>query len=247
MVIPSVNPQHLDVVHAQRRERGYTTGGIIVKSNCSIQSYVIALTPLLDFGLEQIRVHSSQAISGAGKTFATWPEMERNLIPLIGGEEQKSEVEPLKVWGQTSDNGIALADFVKIKARCVRVAVQDGHTAFVTARLRQLPAIEEILARWQAFNQTADAPSAPRQLIKYRAEPDRPQPLLDVMSENGMAVTIGQLSADASANVLEFTALAHNAILGAAGGAVWATETAVQRGLIYRRCQSQIQAVFTAQ
>ncbi len=235
MIIPSVNPQHLEVIHAQRLSRGYTTGGIIVKSNCSIQSYVIALTPLWEFGLEKIRVHSDQAISGAGKTFAAWPAMNNNLIPLINGEEQKSEVEPHKIWGYASDNEIVLDETVKIKAKCARVAVADGHTAFVTAHFRQLPAIEEILARWQAFNRSPDSPSAPRQLITYRREPDRPQPNLDVMNENGMGVTIGQLKIDASDNVVEFTALAHNAILGAAGGAVWATEVALQRGLIYRR------------
>jgi aspartate-semialdehyde dehydrogenase len=235
MVMPAVNPHHLAVIHAQRRARGYTTGAILVKSNCSIQSYVIALTPLLDFGLESIRVHSAQALSGAGKTFATWPEMEHNLNPLINGEEQKSEIEPLKIWGQVAETGIALTDTPHIKAKCVRVAVADGHTAFVTAHLRHTPTVEEVLARWQGYHLSQDTPSAPRQLIHYRPEPDRPQPLLDVMTENGMAVTIGQLRVDASAHTVEFTALAHNAVLGAAGGGVWATETALARGLIYRR------------
>jgi aspartate-semialdehyde dehydrogenase len=235
MVIPSVNPQHLRLVEAQRRARGYNAGGIIVKSNCSIQSYVIALTPLKEFGLERITVHSSQAISGAGKTFAAWPEMENNLIPLISGEEEKSEREPLKIWGQASDNGIVAADDVKIRARCVRVAVADGHTAFVTARFRETPSREDILARWENFGQCLDTPSAPAKLINYREEPDRPQPRLDVMRENGMAVTIGQLEVNEADNEVSFTALAHNAILGAAGGAVWATEVALQQGLIRRR------------
>jgi aspartate-semialdehyde dehydrogenase len=235
MVIPSVNPHHLDIIHSQRLSRSYTTGGVIVKSNCSIQSYVIALTPLMSFGLERVRVHSDQAISGAGKTFASWPEMERNLIPLIKGEEEKSVTEPLKIWGEVAANGIALSAAPVLKARCVRVAVQHGHTAFVTAHFRQLPAKDEILARWETFGQSMALPSAPKQLIQYRNEPDRPQPLLDVMNGHGMAVTIGQLSTDASDNSIEFTALSHNAILGAAGGAVWATETALARGLVYRR------------
>lgn len=235
MIIPSVNPQHLDVIQAQRQARGYATGAIAVKSNCSIQSYVIALTPLRDFGLEKIRVHSDQAISGAGKTFEMWPEMERNLIPLIGGEEQKSELEPLKIWGDASDNGISLAASPKIKAKCVRVAVANGHTAFVTAHFREVPTAEEVLARWQTFGLSPGTPSAPRRLIHYRPEPDRPQPLLDVMTENGMAITIGQLKVDREDKTVEFTALSHNALLGAAGGAVWATETALARGLIYRR------------
>jgi aspartate-semialdehyde dehydrogenase len=234
MIIPALNPQHLSVVETQRQARGYTTGGIIVKSNCSIQSYAIALTPLLEFGLEGIRVHSNQAISGAGKTFAAWPEMERNLIPLINGEEQKSEIEPLKIWGDASPKGILLNESIKIKARCVRVAVADGHTAFVTARFRNAPEREEILKRWAAFSYE-NTPSSPQKLIHYLEQPDRPQPCLDVMRENGMAVSIGQLEVNHTDNTIAFTSLAHNAILGAAGGGVWATEVALSKGYIFRR------------
>lgn len=235
MVIPAVNPQHLDVIPAQRAARGYETGAVIVKSNCSIQSYVIALEPLREFGVEKIIVHSEQAISGAGKTFEMWPEMVGNLIPLIGGEEQKSEIEPLKIWGTASADGIVAASGPKIKAKCVRVAVLDGHTAYVTATFKTAPTVAQILERWERRPLSCDLPSAPRRLIHYRTEPDRPQPRLDVMTEQGMAVTIGQLSVDREEGTVSFTALAHNAILGAAGGALWATEAALARGLVYRR------------
>ncbi|MEA2176179.1 MAG: aspartate-semialdehyde dehydrogenase [Blastocatellia bacterium] len=236
MVIPAVNPQHLYVIGAQRAARGYETGAILVKSNCSIQSYVIALEPLREFGIEKIMVHSEQAISGAGKTFQTWPEMERNLIPLINGEEKKSETEPLKIWGTVGGDGIASSSSgPKIRARCVRVAVQDGHTAYVLVQFKNTPSKGEILSRWERYARSQDLPSAPRKLIHYLTEPDRPQPLLDVMRENGMAVSIGQLEVDETDGLVSFTALTHNVLLGAAGGAVWATEAALARGLLYRR------------
>jgi aspartate-semialdehyde dehydrogenase len=233
MVIPAVNAHHLDLIPLQRLTRGYSTGAIIVKSNCSIQSYVIALEPLKEFGIEKIRVHSEQAISGAGKTFEAWPEMERNLIPLIEGEERKSETEPLKVWGKLGADGIIPASSPKIKARCVRVGVPDGHTAYVSVNFKRPPTASQILERWEKFK-VEDLPSAPRKVIHYRTEPDRPQPRLDVMTENGMAVTLGQLSIEDD-GIVHFTGLSHNAILGAAGGAVLATEAAIARGLVYRR------------
>jgi aspartate-semialdehyde dehydrogenase len=235
MVIPAVNPHHLGIVPQQRAARGYETGAILVKSNCSIQSYVIALEPLREFGLEQIMVHSEQALSGAGETFETWPEMAGNLIPLIDGEEQKSETEPLKIWGTTGGDGIVPAAGPRIRAKCVRVAVLNGHTAYVTVKFKDTPTPAQILSRWAQHARSQELPSAPRQLIHYRSEPDRPQPLLDVMTEQGMAVTIGQLRVDEADGPVSFTALAHNAILGAAGGAVWATEAAISRGLLYRR------------
>jgi aspartate-semialdehyde dehydrogenase len=233
MVIPAVNAHHLDIIPLQREARGYKTGAILVKSNCSIQSYVIALEPLREFGIEKVRVHSEQAISGAGKTFDTWPEMERNLIPLIGGEERKSETEPLKIWGEVGADGIIAASMPKIKARCVRVSVLHGHTAYVSVNFKRTPTIEQMLERWENF-QTDRLPSAPRQVIHYLMEPDRPQPRLDVMTENGMAVSLGQLFVEDDGTV-SFTALSHNAILGAAGGAVLATEAAIARNLVYRR------------
>lgn len=234
MVIPAVNPHHLGMIPSQRVARGYETGAIIVKSNCSIQSYVIALQPLRDFGIEKINVHSEQAISGAGKTFETWPEMERNVIPLIGGEEQKSEIEPLKIWGEVSADGIIPAAGLKIKARCVRVGVPDGHTAYVAVKFKSTPTKAQILERWEMFTGSGRLPSAPVKFIHYLTEPDRPQPRLDVMTENGMAVSIGQLEID-DEGIVYFTALSHNVILGAAGGAVLATEAAIARGLVHRR------------
>jgi aspartate-semialdehyde dehydrogenase len=235
MVIPAVNPHHLDMVAAQRAARGYGTGAIIVKSNCSIQSYVIPLEPLREFGIEKINVHSEQAISGAGKTFDMWPEMEGNLIPLINGEEQKSETEPLKIWGQAGADGIVPASLPKIKAKCVRVSVLDGHTAYVAVKFKSTPTRAQILERWQQYEAPASLPSAPVHVLHYLPEPDRPQPRLDVMTENGMAVSIGQLSVDEDDRVVYFTALSNNTILGAAGGAVLATEAAIARKLVYRR------------
>ena len=235
MVIPAVNPHHLNLVEQQREARGFQTGAIIVKSNCSIQSYVTALEPLREFGIERINVHSEQAISGAGKTFETWPEMERNLIPLINGEEQKSETEPLKIWGAAGADGIVPATKPKIRARCVRASVLDGHTAFVEVKFKRTPTRGQILERWEQFQINSELPSAPQKLLHYLTEPDRPQPRLDVMRENGMAVTLGQLSIDEEDGTVFFTGLSHNAILGAAGGAVLATEAAIARRLVYRR------------
>jgi aspartate-semialdehyde dehydrogenase len=234
MVIPAVNSHHLDVIPFQRKARAYGTGAIIVKSNCSIQSYVIALEPLREFGIEHIRVHSEQAISGAGKTFESFPEIEKNLIPQIPGEERKSEVEPLKIWGQAGREGIVPAAGPKIKAKCVRVAVLHGHTAYTTVKFKSSLSEGEILERWEKFAPPGQLPSAPRKLIHYLQDPDRPQPRLDVMTEGGMAVSIGQLKVDDDSTV-SFTALSHNLILGAAGGAVLATEAAIARGLVYRR------------
>lgn len=233
MMIPAANPEHLQVIEKQRKARGYTTGAIVVKSNCSIQSYVIALQPLREFGVEKIRVHSEQAISGAGKTFVTWPEMNNNLIPLISGEEQKSEVEPLKIWGELKENGIELVSSPRIKAKCVRVAVQDGHTAYVDVQFKKQPTKEEIVKRWQGFKACEGLPSAPKNFIHVRTEADRPQPRLDVMTENGMAITVGQLRVDEDG--VSFTALSHNSILGAAGGAVLATELAIHQKLVHQR------------
>lgn len=235
MLIPAVNQHHLDIIPLQRTVRGYETGALMVKSNCSIQSYVIPLEPLREFGIEKINVHSEQAISGAGKTFDTWPEMERNLIPLINGEEQKSETEPLKIWGRTSDDGIIPAAGLKIKARCVRVGVLNGHTAYAAVKFKSTPTKAQIIERWQAFQPLRRLPSAPPKILHYLSEPDRPQPLMDVMTENGMAVSIGQLSVDEEEGTVYFTALSHNAILGAAGGAVLATEAAIAKRLVYRR------------
>lgn len=254
MVIPAVNVHHLDLIPFQRQARGYGTGALIVKSNCSIQSYVIALEPLREFGIESINVHSEQSISGAGKTFDTFPGIEGNLIPLINGEERKSEIEPLKIWGQVGPEGIVPASGPRIKAKCVRVSVLYGHTAYVTVKFKSTPTVEQILERWENYGSpdragspaeqrggVAKLPSASRKLIHYLPEPDRPQPRLDVMTENGMAVSIGQLKVDDD-QLVSFTGLSHNLILGAAGGAVLATEAAVARQLVYRRISTRQEA-----
>ncbi len=235
MVIPAVNANHLEVVPFQRQARGYSTGAIMVKSNCSIQSYVIALEPLRDFGIESIRVHSEQAISGAGKTFRSWPEMDKNLIPFIGGEERKSEIEPLKIWGQVGPDGIVAAPGPKIKAKCVRVSALHGHTAYVRVKFKSAPTEAQVLQRWENFDWGDGLPSAPSRFIHYLSEPDRPQPLLDVLTEKGMAVSIGQLEVEEGEDAISFTGLSHNLVLGAAGGAVLATEAAIAKGLVYRR------------
>jgi aspartate-semialdehyde dehydrogenase len=234
MVIPAVNAEHLQIVPTQRKAMGFTTGAIVVKSNCSIQSYVIALEPLREFGVEEIRVHSEQAISGAGKTFLTFPESERNLIPFIDGEERKSEVEPLKIWGTWGPEGFVSAETPKISARCVRVGVLHGHTAYVDVKFTTAPSVEEILGRWENFKLAQSLPTGPQKLIHYLQDHDRPQPRLDVMTDGGMAVSVGQLKTHDN-NRVSFTALSHNLILGAAGGAILATEAAIDRGLVYRR------------
>ena len=234
MVIPAVNSHHLEMIPVQRQAKGYSTGAIIVKSNCSIQSYVIALEPLREFGIEKIVVHSEQAISGAGKTFDSWPEMERNLIPFISGEERKSETEPLKVWGEIGADGILPATSPKIKAKCVRVSVLDGHMAYVSVTFRSAPTKKQIIERWEKYELPSSLPSAPGKVLHYLPDADRPQPRLDVMTEGGMAVSLGQLSVDDDGTV-NFTGLTHNAILGGAGGSVLATEAAIARQLVYRR------------
>ncbi len=242
MMIPVANADHLSILENQRQARGSSTGAIIVKSNCSIQSYVIALQALHNFEPDQVFVHSEQALSGAGKTFATWPEMVENVIPYIGGEEQKSEIEPLKIWGAVGPNGIEPVKTPKIQAKCVRVAVSDGHTAYVNVHFQKPITIEQIVAAWKNFEGVKGLPSAPEQQIHFSSEVDRPQPKLDVMTDKGMAVTTGQLSISDD-NWVRFTALAHNVILGAAGGAVLATELAVARGYVHHLTRSREDAL----
>ena len=234
VIIPEINPGHSALIDAQRRRLGTSRGFIAAKPNCSIQSYVPAITPLLDFFPEQISVCTYQAISGAGKTFADWPEMEHNLIPYIGGEEDKSEQEPLKIWGELADNQIILAGEPVISAQCYRVAVQEGHTAAVSVKFRQKPSADEILARWAAFTgipQQAGLPSAPQPFLQYLPEINRPQPVLDCMAGNGMAVTLGRLREDSIFDY-KFTCLSHNTLRGAAGGAVLTAELLVHQGYL---------------
>ena len=199
MVIPEINPEHLAVIPAQRQRLGTQRGFIAVKSNCSIQSYVPALSPLRSFGIEKILVCTYQAISGAGKTFATWPEMVDNLIPYIGGEEEKSEQEPLKVWGRVENGVIVNADAPAITAQCLRVPVSNGHTAAAFVTFRNKPTMEQMKEAWSNYKgraQELDLPTAPKQFLHYFEEPDRPQARLDRDLEGGMAVSIGRLRPD---------------------------------------------------
>ena len=237
MVVPEVNPEHLEVIPAQRARLGTKRGFIAVKSNCSIQSYVPALSPLREYGIEQVLACTYQAISGAGKTFETWPEMVDNVIPYIGGEEEKSEQEPLKLWGKVENGVIVNASSPSITAQCLRVPVSNGHMAAVFARFQNKPAMDEIKARWTEFKgraQELNLPSAPKQFLHYFEEPDRPQTRLDRMLEDGMAVSIGRLRPDTQYDY-KFVCLSHNTLRGAAGGAVLLAELLCAEGYIVRR------------
>ena len=227
MVIPEVNPEHIDVIKSQRKRLGTKRGFISVKSNCSIQSYVPAFHPLKDtFGLNRALVCTYQAISGAGKTFATWPDMLDNVIPYIGGEEEKSEQEPLKVWGKVSGDEIVFADSPAITTQCIRVPATDGHLAAVFMSFENKPEIGEIKRLWREFRglpQELNLPSAPKQFLHYFEDESRPQTKLDRMLENGMAISLGRLRPDSQYDY-KFVCLSHNTLRGAAGGAVLLAE-----------------------
>ncbi len=234
MVVPEMNPQHLEVIPAQRSRLGTKRGFIAVKSNCSIQSYAPALHPLLKYGVEKVLVCTYQAISGAGKTFESWPEMVDNLIPYIGGEEEKSEREPLKVWGTVENGEIVTASSPSITAQCFRVAVQDGHTAAVFVSFKEKPSMDEIKSCWAQFKgraQELDLPSAPKQFLHYFEEDNRPQARLDRELEGGMAVSLGRLRPDSQFDY-KFVGLSHNTLRGAAGGAVLLAELLCAEGYI---------------
>lgn len=237
MVIPEINPEHLQIIPAQRKRLGTRRGFIAVKSNCSLQSYVPALHPLKDeFGLSQVLVCTYQAISGAGKTFKTWPEMVDNVIPYIGGEEEKSEQEPMKIWGRVSGEHIENASAPSITAQCLRVPCSNGHMAAVFARFHRKPTQEEILSRWASFSalpQQLHLPSAPEQFLHYFEQPDRPQTRLDRTLEGGMAVSIGRLRPDSQYDY-KFVCLSHNTLRGAAGGAVLLAELLRSQGWLDR-------------
>ena len=234
MVVPEMNPEHLAVIPAQRARLGTRRGFIAVKSNCSIQSYAPALHPLMQFGIEKVLVCTYQAISGVGKTFERWPEMVDNLIPYIGGEEEKSEQEPLKVWGKVEDGKIVKAAGPAITAQCLRVPVSDGHTAAVFVTFRNKPSMEEIRETWKNFKgraQELELPSAPKQFLHYFEEPDRPQARLDRDLEGGMAISLGRLRPDTQYDY-KFVGLSHNTLRGAAGGAVLLAELLCAEGYI---------------
>ena len=240
MVVPELNPEHLAVIESQRKRLGTKRGFIAVKSNCSIQSYAPALHPLRKYGLEKVLVCTYQAISGAGKTFARWPEMVDNCIPYIGGEEEKSEQEPLKVWGSVENGKIVKAAGPSITAQCFRVACQDGHMAAVFMKFAdgKAPSMEQIKADWASFRgraQELELPSAPKQFLHYFEEPDRPQTRLDRNLENGMAISLGRLRPDTQYDY-KFVGLSHNTLRGAAGGAVLLAELLCAEGYIEPVC-----------
>ncbi|MDR1017271.1 MAG: aspartate-semialdehyde dehydrogenase [Lachnospiraceae bacterium] len=234
MVVPEINPEHFDIIKDQRKRLGTEKGFIAVKPNCSIQSYVPALAAWRKFKPSQVVVSTYQAISGAGKTFKDWPEMVENIIPYIGGEEEKSEKEPLKVLGTYEDGQIKLAKEPWITCQCIRVPIVNGHTATCFINFQEKVSKEELikaLVEYKGFPQEADLPSAPKQFIQYMEEDNRPQVKLDVDFENGMGVSIGRLREDSMFD-FKFVGLSHNTKRGAAGGAVLCAEALVEKGYI---------------
>lgn len=226
MIIPEINGEHVKIIEAQRKRLGTKRGFIAVKPNCSIQSYVPALNALKEFGLEKVVVSTYQAISGAGKTFNDWPEMIDNVIPYIGGEEEKSEIEPLKIWGKIEGDKIVDAKSPVISAQCVRVAVVNGHLATISVKFKNKPAKEQIIEKWNSYKAddvVLSLPSAPKQFIRYMEEPDRPQTNLDRDYEGGMGISMGRLREDVIFDY-KFVGLSHNTLRGAAGGAVLSAE-----------------------
>jgi aspartate-semialdehyde dehydrogenase len=234
MLLPEINADHLAVIDSQRWRLGTRNGFIAVKPNCSIQSYVPALHALKEFGIEKVFVCTYQAISGAGKTFKDWPEMVDNVIPYIGGEEEKSEQEPLKVWGSVKGGQIVNAAGPTITSQCIRVPVTDGHLAAVFVSFKKKPAREKILELWKGFQgkpQSLSLPSAPRPFLTYFSEDNRPQTRLDRDNGSGMGITIGRLREDTLLDY-RFVCLSHNTVRGAAGGAVLMAELLKAEGYL---------------
>ncbi len=237
MVIPEINDSHLEIIDAQRKRLGTKRGFVAVKPNCSIQSYVPALTPLLKFEPTVVVATTYQAISGAGKTFREWPEMIDNVIPYIGGEEEKSEQEPLKIWGTLENDKIVKASAPLITTQCIRVPVSDGHMAAVFVSFAKKPTKEEILQAWKEYAgkpQQYDLPSAPKQFITYFEEDNRPQTNLDRDTEGGMGVCVGRLRPDTVYDY-KFVGLSHNTLRGAAGGAVLIAELLTAEGYLTKK------------
>ena len=237
MVIPEVNPEHLDIIASQRKRLGTKKGFIAVKSNCSIQSYAPVLTAWKEFEPYEVVATTYQAISGAGKTFADWPEMVGNIIPYIGGEEEKSEKEPLRLWGKVEDGVIVPAQSPVITCQCIRVPVLNGHTAAVFVKFKKKPTKEELIDRLVHFSgepQRLELPSAPKQFIQYLEEDNRPQIALDVNYENGMGISVGRLREDTVYD-WKFVGLSHNTVRGAAGGAVLCAELLKAQGYITKK------------
>ena len=234
MVIPEINPEHFAVIPFQRKRLGTTRGFVAVKPNCSIQSYTPALTAWKEFEPYEVVATTYQAISGAGKTFKDWPEMAENIIPYIGGEEEKSEQEPLRIWGTLEGGVIVKAKEPVITCQCIRVPVLNGHTAAVFVKFRKKPSKEQLIEKLVSFKglpQELNLPSAPEQFIQYREEDDRPQVTLDVDFGKGMGVSIGRLREDTVYD-WKFVGLSHNTVRGAAGGAVLCAELLTEQGYI---------------
>ena len=232
MIIPEINADHAEVIQSQRKRLGTKRGFVSVKCNCSLQSYVPAIHPLLDLGVTKVLACTYQAISGAGKTFETMPQILDNVIPYIGGEEEKSEQEPLKIWGRVENGVIVNTNTPSITSQCLRVPVSDGHMAAVFFSMEKKATLAEIIDRWERFRgpaQELELPSAPKQFLHYFTENDRPQPKLDRDLEGGMAVSVGRLRADTQYDY-KFVCLSHNTLRGAAGGALLMAELLCKKG-----------------
>lgn len=232
MMIPEINPDHVKLIDLQKKRLGTRRGFIASKPNCSIQSYVPLLHPLMEFDPQEVIVTTYQAISGAGKTFKEWPEMLDNIIPNISGEEEKSEQEPLKIWGTIGENGVEKNQKIHISAQCLRVPCSDGHMAAIFVRFGKKPTKEQILQKWKEYRalpQELELPSAPKQFITYFEDENRPQTGVDRMTENGMGICAGRLRED-SVYDYKFVGLSHNTLRGAAGGAVEMAELLCRLG-----------------
>ncbi len=232
MIIPEINADHARIIPEQKKRLGTKKGFIAVKSNCSLQSYVPAIHPLMDLGVTKVLACTYQAISGAGKTFKSWPEIVDNIVPYIGGEEEKSEQEPLKIWGHIEGDKIVNAQSPSITSQCIRVPISDGHTAAVFVSFDKKRSLDEIIKRWESYKgraQELDLPSAPKQFLHYFTEPDRPQIKSERNLENGMAVSIGRLREDTQYTI-KFVCMSHNTLRGAAGGAVLMAELLCAEG-----------------
>lgn len=235
MIIPEINADHAKIIESQRKRLGTKRGFIAVKSNCSLQSYVPAIHPLMKFGVDKVLACTYQAISGAGKTFERWPEMVDNIIPYIGGEEEKSELEPLKIWGRIEGDKIVNTTDIAITAQCLRVPVSNGHTAAVFMSFKDKdnkPTVDEIIKTWNEYAgraQELELPTAPKQFLHYFTEPDRPQIKSERNLEGGMAISVGRLREDSQYDY-KFVCMSHNTLRGAAGGGVLLAELLCAEG-----------------
>ena len=235
MVIPEVNPEHIKIIDAQRKRLGLKKGFIAVKSNCSLQCYVPAIHPLINLGVKKVLTCTYQAVSGAGKTLSTWSEMNDNVIPFISGEEEKSEKEPLKIWGKIEGDKIINSKEPNITSQCIRVPVSDGHMAAVFVSFEKKPAMDYVINSWENYEglpQKYKLPFAPKKFINYFSESDRPQIKIDRDLENGMAVSVGRLREDSQYDI-KFISMSHNTIRGAAGGAILMAELLCYEGYIF--------------